>query len=296
MIRIGLLLVSLAVVSCGPRGVDQNAQQILVDVRGMPVTVFWNAAQPDDAVARFTSDVTLQPANLSYDDMYGAIERATGCAIDQNSDVRVIDFQNGDRGIGRGVDCSSRAEPGTDAALLAGPNIYRTVIEAEGYPVEIAWDRVDRSRAQARMFGFSEGVAIDPTGLVEQATGCRAVSAPEPVAVSDGVPTYFVGTDCSPGRAKSTAEAEQSAKLAREIDMALNEVAAEPAAAVAPAAVTGVPATAAPVLAQSLFEGSAYSAFTPADIQRYCGEPWETRIGEGGRTEYNPCKRRDAFR
>ena len=181
---------------------------------------------------------------------------------------------------------------GTDAVLLAGPNVYRTVIETEGNPIEIAWDRVDRSRAQARMFGFSEGVALDPTSLVEQATGCRAVSAPEQIAVSDGVPTYFVGTDCSPARAQNEAEAERSAKLAREIDLALNRVAADPSAT----AVAAAPAVATPVVTQSLFEGSRYSAFSPADIQRYCGEPWETRIGDGGRTEYNPCKRREVFR
>ena len=33
MIRTGLFLTLLAVVSCGPRGVDPNAQQIPVDVR-----------------------------------------------------------------------------------------------------------------------------------------------------------------------------------------------------------------------------------------------------------------------
>lgn len=291
MIRIGLFLSLLAFVSCGPRGVDPNAQPIPVDVRGMPVSVLWNSAQLDNAVARFTSDVTLQPANLSYDDMYGAIERATGCTIDQNSEVDVIEFQNGDTGIGRGLDCSSRVQPGTDAVLLTGPNVYRTVIETEGNPVEIAWDRVDRSRAQARMFGFSEAVAIDPTTLVEQATGCTAISAPEQITVSDGVPTYFVGTDCSPAREQNAAEAERSATLAREIDQALNQVAAEPAATPVAA-----PAAATPVLVQSLFEGSRYAAFSPEDIRRYCGEPWETRIGEGGRTEYNPCTRREVFR
>lgn len=291
MIRIGLFLTLLAVASCGSRALDPNAQRIPVDVRGMPVGVFWNEAQPEVAVARFTSDPTLQPANLSYDDMNGAIERATGCAIDPASEVEVIEFDNGDSGIGRGVDCSARSAPGTDAALLSGPGIYRTVIETEGFPVEIAWDRVDRSRAQARMFGFSEAIAIDPTSLVEQATGCTAISAPDKIAVSDGVPTYFVGTDCSPSREQNEAEAERSRKLAREIDMALNRVAEEPAAA----AVT-TPAVAAPVVVQSLFEGSRYSAFSPTDIERYCAEPWETREGAGGRTEYNPCKRRDAFR
>lgn len=45
-----------------------------------------------------------------------------------------------------------------------------------------------------------------------------------------------------------------------------------------------------------LFEGSRYADFTPEQISAFCGEDWETRISASGRTEYNPCHRRDAFR
>lgn len=44
-----------------------------------------------------------------------------------------------------------------------------------------------------------------------------------------------------------------------------------------------------------LYEGSFYNAFTPQQIQSYCQQNWETRATSSGRTEYNPCKRRDAF-
>ena len=45
-----------------------------------------------------------------------------------------------------------------------------------------------------------------------------------------------------------------------------------------------------------LFEGSSYSAFTPEQISSYCEQNWTTRFGPGGRTEYNPCTQRSAFR
>ena len=48
--------------------------------------------------------------------------------------------------------------------------------------------------------------------------------------------------------------------------------------------------------AAELYEGSPYSAFSPSDIQAYCGQDWTTRIAANGRTEYNPCTQRSAFR
>lgn len=44
-----------------------------------------------------------------------------------------------------------------------------------------------------------------------------------------------------------------------------------------------------------LFEGTPYSAFSPEQIAAYCAQDWSERTGAGGRTEYNPCKRREAF-
>lgn len=44
-----------------------------------------------------------------------------------------------------------------------------------------------------------------------------------------------------------------------------------------------------------LVEGTRYSAFTPAQINAYCAQDWSERVRADGRTEYNPCKRKDAF-
>ncbi|MEM7212200.1 MAG: hypothetical protein AAF479_09950 [Pseudomonadota bacterium] len=45
----------------------------------------------------------------------------------------------------------------------------------------------------------------------------------------------------------------------------------------------------------ALFEGSSYAAFTSAQLQAYCVQDWKTRTQSDGRTEYNPCHRKDAF-
>lgn len=44
-----------------------------------------------------------------------------------------------------------------------------------------------------------------------------------------------------------------------------------------------------------LVEGTPYAAFTPEQITAYCAQDWSERLRPDGRTEYNPCKRRDAF-
>ncbi|MEM9061329.1 MAG: hypothetical protein AAGD13_12780 [Pseudomonadota bacterium] len=45
-----------------------------------------------------------------------------------------------------------------------------------------------------------------------------------------------------------------------------------------------------------LYEGSSYAAFTKEQISAYCAQDWSTRNGPDGRTEYNPCTMRSAFR
>ncbi len=48
--------------------------------------------------------------------------------------------------------------------------------------------------------------------------------------------------------------------------------------------------------APSLYENAPYAAFTPAQIAEFCKQDWRTRREPGGRTEYNPCYERGAFR
>ncbi|MEM9063574.1 MAG: hypothetical protein AAGD13_24205 [Pseudomonadota bacterium] len=196
------------------------------------------------------------------------------------------------------------------------PELYSTIIEADGVPFEVSWDRRDRTRATARIFGVPESQTFDPTIVIQQATGCRVRERPKRIPAEGTVPTYMAAIDCTPGRGLDDAEAVRSRELAREIDLALNAIAAEPARAVQPAEPTATlepprPAqtSAAPATQQAtaplpvsipvahvLFEGSAYAQFNATDMERYCAETWETRLAPDGRTEYNPCLRRDAFK
>lgn len=44
-----------------------------------------------------------------------------------------------------------------------------------------------------------------------------------------------------------------------------------------------------------LVEGTRYASFTPEQIKAYCAQDWSERVRDDGRTEYNPCKRKNAF-
>lgn len=50
-----------------------------------------------------------------------------------------------------------------------------------------------------------------------------------------------------------------------------------------------------PVSGQRPIEGADYAMFTAPQIEAYCAQSWETRRAADGRTEFNPCHRRDAF-
>ena len=182
---------------------------------------------------------------------------------------------------------------GSDAtppsATDSGAKLYSTILEDQGIPYEVSWDRSERTRATVRVVGVPEALATDPSNVVALATGCAVIGRPVRVPVSDGVATFMLETACNPTEVRSEIEASVSRELAREIDLALalvgNERKAEMSAPNAPTA-----------LHPLLFEGSPFAAFDADDIERFCAETWETRIGADGRTEYNPCKRRDAFR
>ena len=44
-----------------------------------------------------------------------------------------------------------------------------------------------------------------------------------------------------------------------------------------------------------LYEGAPLAAISAAEMRDYCAQSWETRVNAAGRTEFNPCKRPEAF-
>lgn len=122
------------------------------------------------------------------------------------------------------------------------------------------------------LFGGAIGVGVDI------ATGAGLSHSPNPVIVNFDNPTRT-----EPVPAPAGQPVERIATSARKPEQVAKQITrAKPVYA----AVPGSP---------PLYEGSAYSAFTPDQIAAYCGQDWATRYDASGRTEYNPCKRRDAF-
>lgn len=42
-------------------------------------------------------------------------------------------------------------------------------------------------------------------------------------------------------------------------------------------------------------EGARLSSFSDTQMNAYCGQDWQERVAADGRTEFNPCTRKDAF-
>ena len=51
----------------------------------------------------------------------------------------------------------------------------------------------------------------------------------------------------------------------------------------------------APIGGPRPLEGERLAAFSAEQMRGYCAQTWETRVAADGRTEFNPCTRRDAF-
>lgn len=168
-------------------------------------------------------------------------------------------------------------------AACGTPDDYREVMfDYRDVPVKVSWYERDTSdavaRIRARDLGLASAVRFDARRAITEVTRCR-VADDEDVSLSshgNGDRSWEVEIDC---RARFAASSDD--RLSQEIAAAVSTVAAERVV------VPGSP---------SLFEGTRYDAFSPQVIQAYCAQPWETRSSPLGRTEYNPCYRRDAFR
>jgi hypothetical protein len=154
----------------------------------------------------------------------------------------------------------------------------KTVVELGGVPVSIAWDPAGAQRTTARLSAEDAGADIDLIEAVQRGTGCAIAEPPRLrlVGYQDGGRGIEIATDCSQARAPGSIDHAASRRLIEEIERGVRTVNTQ-----------GLP---------PLYEGSAYAAFTKAQLERYCAEDWEVRTAPSGRTEYNPCKRRDAFR
>lgn len=85
--------------------------------------------------------------------------------------------------------------------------------------------------------------------------------------------------------------------------MPATTVAQNVGAAPAPAAPAAQPVAASVAAAEAstmapdprLYEGKPLSAFSQDEIRGFCAQDWRMRVNAEGRTEFNPCHRKDAF-
>ncbi len=175
----------------------------------------------------------------------------------------------------------------------------------DGNKVSVSWDRTTAKDATAVGAIASDEPVLIAAQAIERVTGCAAkaddATLGESIFIrSDGQLQLTLGIDCTqvasvaqntPTRV-STATASTSDRMSAAVEAAIRQVVAQPSTSV-----SAQPAVARSVSGPAqLYEGSPYAAFSASDIQAYCGQDWTTRVAENGRTEYNPCTQRSAFR
>ena len=154
----------------------------------------------------------------------------------------------------------------------------QTVVELDGVPVKVSWDGEARSRASARVGPGDAGADVDLREAVIRGTGCSIAAPPDMrlIVYRDGGRGIEISTDCSRAPKPGSVDRVASRRLAEEIERGVAEVQA-----------AGVP---------QLYEGSPLGAFSQEQIAWFCEQDWRERIAQDGRTEYNPCHRREMFR
>lgn len=162
---------------------------------------------------------------------------------------------------------------GASVETTAGPRCRSTpcTLDIASQETYVALYRLgDRTR----ILRVEPGVSGPVTAVFE---GVAAVPVPTPVSGTFEAPDPTPPSDPEP------------------VLTAAPEPAQEPAPEPDPQpAVTSTPVV--PTKDKPLFEGSPY-AFTATEIAMFCDQPWTTRRDEEtGRTEYNPCRAREAFR
>ncbi|MEM7056099.1 MAG: hypothetical protein AAF557_00795 [Pseudomonadota bacterium] len=184
-------------------------------------------------------------------------------------------------------------------------NSAKNTVTIDGDEVVVSWDRGSAEQATAVGTITSDEPVLVAARAIEAVTGCAAQASEATLGESifirsDGQLELTLSIDCT--KVVSAAQnaqpqaavqdASDSKRMAAAVEEAIRQVVAQP---------TSQQPTAQPAVLQApgvaeLYEGSPYSAFSATDIQAYCGQDWTTRVAADGRTEYNPCTQRSAFR
>ena len=232
--------------------------------------------------------------------------------------------------------CSEPSDlPKQAAQLASSPGLVQKTVKVQGAPITVTWRQANPVEAEARGNIPPEQPVEAAATAIRLATGCRVPTEGVDFGKAvffeaDGNVRFTLGMDCSTkvaGTPQAGANAlnQNDILLAAAVEEAVRAVVGNPtprtpalaqradaqqtAAVVAEPAVATTasqpspepavfqPSTSAQTNAEpELYEGSPIAAFTPAQIQSYCQQDWTTRIAADGRTQYNPCTQRSAFR
>lgn len=178
-------------------------------------------------------------------------------------------------------------------------------VAIEGNTIDVTWDRATAQEATATGVITSDEPVLVAAKAIEKVTGCvanaDAATLGESIFVrADGQLQLTLGIDCTQVTTVSqntpvqtiSAQASDQDRMAAAVEAAVRQVVAEPSSRVL-AQTTSAGGTRG---GAQLYEGSPYAAFSAAEIQTFCGQDWTTRVAANGRTEYNPCTQRSAFR
>lgn len=271
---------SIALAGCSGGKDNKDApqaglEQKEITVEGVPVTVTWRPTNPVEAEAQgaIPIDDPVKTAAL-------AIQMATGCAVPTEG----IDF-------GRGL----YLEADGNVRLTLGMDCREKSIEVED--LAVAQARADVTTRENTILAAAVESAV-------QAVLSKSEPAEVPVETTEDTlsePAVAVAVTEAPAEPALPVQATAPAEPAEPVQAA-TPASPAPAPVSQPVlsdavAVAAPPAPVSEVLPEpELFEGSPYAAFSKAMIERYCAQDWTTRVAANGRTEYNPCTQRSAFR
>ncbi|MEM9138686.1 MAG: hypothetical protein AAGB15_02560 [Pseudomonadota bacterium] len=187
--------------------------------------------------------------------------------------------------------------------------MQKTVL-VEDAPIIVTWRESNPVEAEASG-ALPEDNPIKAAAIaIRSATGCAVPTQGVDFGRSiffeaDGNVRFTLEMDCTQQAAPAQAlpetpvQSRENLILAAAVEEAVRAVVGTDPKPVEPRQVEAEPAEPEPVAGvgtPALYEGSPYAAFTPAMIQGFCAQTWTTRTAADGRTEYNPCTQRAAFR
>lgn len=202
----------------------------------------------------------------------------SGCATAIQGTTEAVTFVSDPNGAQMTTDTGHRCTTPCTIEIDRNETFRATfTLNGETQSVDVATDYAEGSAATIAGTALGAPLLIAPVALaVDAASGALLTHVPNPVKA-----VFKNQVELRDRALGQTATARAAQTTTTPINAATGP--SEPAFPPVP----GSP---------PLYEGASYAAFTEDQIAVYCTQSWTTRAGPDGRTEYNPCSQRSAFR